>query len=83
MDKYIVDDIGVDIIGKLVYIGYNGCSNYIYNDLTVGAVYNVIESYIDGYVCVINDRGESEIYEYYLFMDLDSWRELRIKEVLG
>jgi hypothetical protein len=51
--------------------------------LTFGKVYDKVESYIDGYVCVINDLGEEEIYDYYVFMDLDTWRELRIKEVLG
>lgn len=52
------DDIGVNIVGRLVYVG-DSVGSYTYSDLTVGRIYDVIESYVDGYVCVINDCGEN------------------------
>lgn len=65
-------------MGKLVYVNNGG-----YRHLTVGRIYDEVESYIDGYVCVVNDLGEEEIYYYYLFMSMDEWRDKQIREVLN
>ena len=73
-------------MGKVVFINNVVCINNVgfgVMNLTKGKVYDEIPCYEDGYICVLNDISEKEIYWYERFMSLEDYRDEILGDLLG